>query len=208
MEIAYIKSHHDVMNEEERMFNYVFGEMGKECKEKPKEYKNTEIVPPGRMPKISMEEAYELVSKNNVSPSGDLTPEGEREVGDYVKETHDNDFIFIIDYPLTVRPFYHMIGEPMKNGSETTKSFDLLYKGVEITTGAQREHNYERLTANIEKKGLRKEPLNYYIELFKYGAPPHGGLGMGPTRVIKQLLNIQNLRETTFVSRDPKRLTP
>jgi aspartyl-tRNA synthetase len=208
MEIGYIKSHHDVMDEEERMLNYVFEQMGSECKAKPKEYRNTEIALPGKMPRIKMEEAYELVSKGNVAEDGDLSPEGEREVAKYITETYQSDFVFVYDYPLKTRPFYHMIGEPMKNGAETTKSFDLLYRGVEITTGAQRQHNYEQLAINIEKKGLKLGPLDYYLELFRYGAPPHGGLGMSPTRVIKQMLNLQNVKESTFVSRDPKRLMP
>ncbi len=208
MEIAYIRSHHDVMNEEERMLNYVFSKIDEECKAKGKEYADVKAKLPGRIPKIKMEEAYELVSKGNVAPDGDLNPEGEREVAKYIEETNDSQFVFVIDYPLKTRPFYHMIGEPMKNGSDTTKSFDLLYKGVEITTGAQREHNYEKLEANIAKKAMNKAALNYYVELFKYGAPPHGGLGLSPTRVIKQLLDMQNVKETTFVPRDPKRLTP
>ena len=208
MEIAYIRSHHDVMNEEERVLNHIFAALDKECKGKGKEYANVEAKSPGRIPKIKMEEAYELVSKDNIGGDGDLSPEGEREVSKYIEETHDNEFVFVVDYPLKTRPFYHMIGEPMKNGAATTKSFDLLYKGVEITTGAQREHNYEKLEANIVKKGLNKAALGYYVELFKYGAPPHGGLGLSPSRVIKQLLNMQNVKETTFVSRDPKRLLP
>ncbi len=208
MEIAYILSHHDIMSEEQHMFNYVFEKMGNECAAKPKEYINTKILPPGEIPKIKMEEVYEIVPKENVSEDGDLTPEGERDIAKYIQETYSNDFVFIYDYPLKTRPFYHMLAEPMKNGMETTKSFDLLYKGVEVTTGAQREHNYEKLAKNIVRKGLTLDHLEYYIELFKYGAPPHGGLGLSPTRVIKQLLNIQNVKEVTFAPRDPKRLTP
>jgi aspartyl-tRNA synthetase len=208
MEIAYISSHHDVMAAEERMLNSAFSEILKNDSRLINSFGQVDVRKPGRIPKIKMEEAYSIVAKENINAEGDINPAGERELAKYIEETYDNQFVFLTDYPLKARPFYHMIGEPMTNGTETTKSFDLIYKGVEITTGAQREHNYEKLVSNIERKGLKAKNLTYYVDLFKYGAPPHGGLGFGPTRVIMQLLGKTNVREVTFAPRDPKRLNP
>lgn len=207
-EIGYIKDHHDVMTEEERVLKHTLSRINDKYADIIKKEFGIDIEIPESIPRIKMEEAYEVVTKTNISDDGDLNPEGEKEVAKYVKETYNSPFVFVTDYPLTTRPFYHMIGEPMKSGVETTKSFDLIYNGVEITTGAQREHNYETLAINIQKKGLNKDNLQYYIDMFKYGAPTHGGYGAGVARIIKQLLNITNIRETTFVPRDPKRLFP
>jgi aspartyl-tRNA synthetase len=101
-----------------------------------------------------------------------------------------------------------MKGEPMKNGEETTKSFDLIYRGIEITTGAQREHRYEILVNQAREKGLNLANLDYFFNFFKYGAPPHGGFGFGLSRTIMALLGFKNIREATFIPRDPRRLFP
>ncbi len=94
-------------------------------------------------------------------------------------------------------------------GDQTlTKSFDLLWNGIEITTGAQREHRYEQLMKQAEEKSLHKEPLEFYFNFFKYGCPPHGGIGLSPSRLLMKLLNVSNVREVTYLYRGPKRLTP
>jgi aspartyl-tRNA synthetase len=90
----------------------------------------------------------------------------------------------------------------------TTKGFDLLYKGLEITTGSQREHRYEVLVKQAREKGLSEEPLKDYLNAFKYGMPSHGGLGMGQARLIQQMLGLENVREATFIPRDTERITP
>ena len=207
-EFAYISSHHDVMAMEERMLNHAIKGIVGDSAEDIAQLTKTPLEPPGRIPKIKMEEAHKVAGKANVTPEGDLTAEGEKKVAAHVKKETGNDFVFVIDYPLSVRPFYHMLGEPMSNGAPTTKSFDLLFRGVEITTGAQREHNYDRLLENVKTKGLNQKILQYYLDFFRYGAPPHGGLGFGMTRVVTQLLDLGNVRESTLLPRDPGRLTP
>lgn len=208
VEIGYISSHHDVMDWEERMLNYAFKNLKERWEEKIRNYYNLEIDLPEKIPRIKMEEAYEIVGKNNIKENGDLKPEGERKIWEYVKESYDNNFVFITDFPYTSRPFYHMKGKPMKDGKETTKSFDLIYKGIEITTGVQREHRYHILLNQAKEKGLNVENLRYYLDFFKYGAPPMGGWGLSPTRVIMALIGAKNVREVTFLPRDPKRLFP
>lgn len=208
LEFAYITSHYDVMALEEKMLNYTIKAIIKDFADEIKQLTKTELKPPGNIPKIKMEDAYGIVSKQNINPEGDLTPEGEKELASYIKTKTGNDFVFIIDYPFSARPFYHMLGEPMSNGTPTTKSFDLIYRGVEITTGAQREHNYDRLIENVKAKGLNKKNLQFYLDFFRYGAPPHGGLGFGLTRLVTQMLELGNVREATFLPRDPRRLTP
>jgi aspartyl-tRNA synthetase len=208
MEIAYISSHFDVMECERKMLEHTFRRIKEKWGKRIKEEFKQEIAEPSKVPKISMEEAYGIVSKSSVNPEGDLNPEGERELSKYVKEKYDSDFVFLTDFPRAVRPFYHMLGKPMSNGVETTKSFDLIYRGVEITTGAQREHRYHTLIRQAEQKNLAVEKLDYYFNFFKYGAPPHGGLGLSPTRVIMLMLGLENVREATFIPRDPKRLFP
>ena len=109
------------------------------------------------------------------------------------------------DYPTTVRPFYHM---RHAEDQTLTKSFDLLWRGIELTTGAQREHRYEQLLEQAEDKGVDVGPIQYYLDFFRYGAPPHGGFGFGLTRLLMQMLGQENVREVTFLYRGPHRLTP
>ena len=129
----------------------------------------------------------------------------------YVKEKLGHDFVFVTDYPISTRPFYHMRHE---DNPELTKSYDLLYKGLEVTTGAQREHRYDVLKAQILEKQKSEndsklmESLKYYLQFFEYGSVPHGGYGFGLTRMIMKLLNLQNVRQVTYLYRGPKRLTP
>ncbi|MGC8669571.1 MAG: aspartate--tRNA(Asn) ligase [Candidatus Micrarchaeia archaeon] len=208
LEMAYITSHHDVMTLEERMLNHAIKGLLRTSSAEIAQVTNNPLNEPGKIPRVKMEEAYQIVSKNNITPEGDLNPDGERELAKYIKNETGNDFVFVTDYPWAARPFYHMLGEPMSDGTKTTKSFDLIFRGVEITTGAQREHNYDKLVENAKAKGLNTENLQYYLDFFKYGAPPHGGFGFGLTRIVTQMLDLENVRESTLVPRDPKRLRP
>jgi len=113
--------------------------------------------------------------------------------------------VFVTDYPADVRAFYHMRNA---DTPAVTKGFDLLWKGVEVTTGAQREHRYEILVAQAREKGLSLEPIQFYLDFFKYGCPPHGGFGFGLSRMLMVLLNQPNIREVTYIYRGPTRLYP
>jgi aspartyl/asparaginyl-tRNA synthetase len=117
----------------------------------------------------------------------------------------NHEFVFVTDYPKTLRPFYHMRYE---NDPGKTKSFDLLWKRMEITTGAQREHRLERLSQQALELGLTLESIDFYLNFFKYGCPSHGGFGLGLARLLAVLLDRSSIRETQFLFRGPNRLSP
>ena len=134
----------------------------------------------------------------------DLDAEGEHLLGEIVKEKYKSEFVFLTLFPVKVRPFYHMRVE----GKPLTKSFDLLFNGVEVATGAQREHRYEILKAQAGEKGIDLDGMKEYAEIFQYGVPPHGGVGFGLDRITQQLLNLDNVREAVLLPRDPVRCAP
>lgn len=208
IEISFIESHHDVMAEEERFVAAMLKSARDSYGEKIKETFGVEIsVPRIPFPKITMAEAKAILKKLGVpsESDGDLNPEEERKLGAHIKEKENHDFVFIKDYPKEIRPFYHM---RHADNPELTKSFDLVYKGLEVTTGAQREHGYDVLIRQAKEKGLSLEPIQFYLNFFKYGCPPHGGLGFGPTRFLMQALGLSNVREVTYLYRGVNRLEP
>jgi aspartyl-tRNA synthetase len=199
-EISYIDSHEDVMSEEEKLLVSGFQQI--------KDVLNLDIeVPTVPFPRIAMSEAKEKLSKAGVKQSRefDLSGEEEIELSKIIKEETGHDFVFVTDWPVEARPFYHMRYE---ENPKLTKSFDLLYKGLEITTGSQREHRYDVLISQAKEKGMSIEPLQDYLNFFKYGCPPHGGVGIGPGRLIMKILDIPSVKEVTYLPRDVKRLKP
>ncbi|BBL45387.1 aspartate--tRNA(Asn) ligase [Nanobdella aerobiophila] len=208
IEVGYISSHYDLMALEEELIVYSLNRIKENYEDKIKNLYNVDIEIPKKFEKIKMEDVYEIIGKNNIKDNGDISSEGEKILGKYIKDNYKNDFVYIIDWPWTARPFYHMKGEPMRDGRTTTKSFDLLYKGLEITTGSQREHRYSILVNQIKEKGMNPDNFKSYLEFFKYGSPTMGGFGFGISRFIKQLLNIENVKEVVLVPRDPNRLEP
>ena len=135
----------------------------------------------------------------------DLSPEEERAISEYVKKEHDHEFVFITEYHKSKSAFYHM---SLENDSERKRRADLLYRGIEVTTLAQREHRIEILEAQAKEKGMDLESLKDYLNFFRYGCPPHGGAGIGPARFIMKILDLPNVREATYLPRDVKRLNP
>ena len=207
-EISYITSHFDVMAEEEKAIVSALKKVKEKCGDEIlKEFNREVVVPTAPFPKLTMKEAKEILGKMGVPSEkpGDLSPEEERKICEYVKEKEGHEFVFVTDYPITVRPFYHMRHE---DDPTLTKSFDLLWNGIEVTTGAQREHRYDVLLAQAKEKGMGTESIQFYLNFFRYGCPPHGGYGMGPNRMIMKLLNIETIREAMFVYRGVKRLKP
>jgi aspartyl-tRNA synthetase len=199
-EISYINSHLDVMEEEEKLLVAGFSRL--------KETFLPDIeVPSMPFPKITMKEAKEKLEKSGVigGRKYDLTGEEEVELSRLIKEETGHDFVFITDWPIEARPFYHMRYE---DNPTLTKSFDLLYKGLEITTGSQREHRYDVLISQAKEKGMSIDSIQYYLDFFKYGCPPHGGVGIGPGRLVMKILDIASVKEATFLPRDVKRLKP
>ena len=209
VEMAWIDGVEDVMAFEERMLVHVCEVVADLHGDRIRELLDTEIVVPTLpFPRMTMAEAIERLRKDGWDPGGermDLDPDGERRLSALVREEAGHDFVFVTRFPAEVRPFYHL--RPSDDPT-VTESYDLLWKGIEITTGAQREHRYDVLTRQAAEKELQLEPLSSYINCFKFGTPPHGGFGLGLSRLLMVALNLSSIREATFLFRGPHRLTP
>jgi len=208
MEISWIESHEDVMKLEEEWLAFVIARVAEAHGNEIRELFGVEVtVPALPFPRITLEAARAVLAKEGhvISHKADLDPEGERRLARHVVAESGHEFVFVTDYPAEVRAFYHMRYE---DRPDVTKSFDLLWKGLEVTTGAQREHRPDRLEAQALAKGFTLEPLRDYLSFFKYGCPPHGGMGVGLTRLLMMLLVRSNVREVTYLYRGPNRLRP
>jgi len=199
-EMSYVDSHHDIMDMEEKLIISGIKQVNEDL--------NLSIdVPASPFPRIKFEEVKKILKSRGVTSDkeGDLSPEEEREIAKYAKEEFNSDFVFVIDYFYSERPFY---SKKHEDNAKYSKTFDLLYKGVEITSGAQREHRANILEEQIKEKGLEITDFSDYVSFFKYGCPPHGGAGIGPGRIVMQMLNLPSVKEATYLTRDVKRLTP
>lgn len=205
-EMGFIEDETEIMDLEEGFMNYLFKHLKANCKRELEMY-GIELPDEVKIPRIPLSEAQEIVYKEygKRSPKGDLNAEGERLFSQYVKEKYNSDFVYLTKYPASKRPMYTM-PDPEIEGA--TKSFDLIYKGLEITTGGQRIHDYEMLVENIKKKGFKAEEFEFYTENFKFGMPPHGGFAIGLERMTMQILGLENIREASLLPRDMKRITP
>ena len=208
VEFSYINSFNDVMNLEAEMLAYALSKTNEEWKDDIKNIFGTEIkVPTLPFPKMALKDVYKELEERYgyVVPESekiDLTTEAEKLVYKLAQDKFDHEFMFITDYPADKRAFYHMRDE---NG--ILQGYDLIWRGVEITTGAQREHRYEEIVKNANEKGL-EEDVKFYLEFFKYGCPPHGGFAIGVDRLTMLLLGISNVKESMFLFRGPNRLNP
>ncbi|MET9616351.1 aspartate--tRNA(Asn) ligase [Kitasatospora indigofera] len=209
LELAWTEDVEDVMAFEERMLAHTLARVAERHGAAIQErFGVTVTVPAVPFPRVTMARAQEILRAGGWDPEGvkaDLDPEGERALAAHVRQETGHEFVFVTHYPAAIRPFYHMrpAAEP-----GLTLSFDLLWKGLEITTGAQREHRYDVLLGQAAEKGMGTDSLRDYLNCFRYGCPPHGGLGMGLGRVLMVLLGLDSIREATFLFRGPNRLTP
>lgn len=206
IEMGFIKDETELMDIEEGFLNYLYSVLKETCQKELEMY-NIELPEKIEIPRIPLAEAHKILldKYNKKSPVGNIDAEGEVLISKYIKETYDCDFVFLTEYPVAKRPMYAM---PDSEKPELTKSFDLIFKGLEITTGGQRIHNYEMLKENIQKFGLNPDDFGFYLETFKYGMPPHGGLAIGLERLTLKILDLENVREATLLPRDLKRLEP
>jgi aspartyl-tRNA synthetase len=209
VEISWIDSHDDVMAFEERWLAHVLAVVKEAHGEQIAQTFDTALVIPELpFPRVTLDDAKELLREAGHGAPGagqDLDPPSERALSAIVKERHGHEFAFVTDYPTSVRPFYHM---RYPDRPTVTKSFDLLWRGIELTTGAQREHRYDKLLEQAADKKVDVGPIQYYLDFFRFGAPPHGGFGFGLTRLLMQMLGQENVREVTFLYRGPHRLEP
>lgn len=208
-EMSWVESHEDVMRMHEEVLVAAFTAVKEKHGAEIEELFGVEVtVPATPFPRIPLAEAKRIVAERGyVVPraDADMDPEGERQISQYVKEELGHEFVFLTDYASSIRPFYHM----RHDGDPTlTNSYDLIFNGVEISTGAQREHRIDVLVDQAKEKGLEPEELEFYLDFFRYGVPPHGGFGMGLARVLMLMLHEHSIRETTYLFRGPTRLLP
>jgi nondiscriminating aspartyl-tRNA synthetase len=206
IEMGFIKDHTDVMRMENRLLRHIMDVLKKEASEEFKLLGAEIPEVPEHIPALKLREAQEIIKKEygeDCTKEPDLEPQHERWLCEYSKKKWDSDFIFVTHFPVSKRPFYTYEDE---SDPGYTKGFDLLFRGIEITTGAQRIHDYDMLLSALKKKGLNPEKFSFYLQAFKYGMPPHGGFGMGLERLTAKLLNLENVKEATLFPRDLNRI--
>ncbi|MFJ8045204.1 aspartate--tRNA(Asn) ligase [Kitasatospora sp. NPDC096147] len=209
VELAWTDGVEDVMAFEEAMLAHAVGKVAEAHGAAVREVFGVEVVVPALpFPRMTMAEAQEVLRADGWDPEGqkqDLDPDGERRIAAYARERFGHEFLFVTHYPAAIRPFYHRRPE---GRPDLTLSFDLLWKGLEVTTGAQREHRSEVLLAQAAEKGMETGPMREYLDVFRFGCPPHGGFGAGLARLLMVMLGLESIREAVFLFRGPNRLTP
>ncbi len=207
LEFSYIESYKDVMKIEEELLTAALKKVSDLYGAEIKELFGMEtIVPKTPFPVVTLAELYKGLEEDfgytvDESEKGDLTTEAEKLSYEWVKKHYDHEFLFVTDFDAEKRAFYHMRDE-----KGVPMGYDLIWRGVEITTGAQREHRYDVLKAQAQEKGLADD-VKFYLEFFKYGCPPHGGFGLGIDRMTMLLLGV-HIKDCMFIFRGPNRLHP
>ena len=208
LEFAYIDSYEDVMHMEEELLTYALKKLNEEYGDIIRNRFNREIIVPNKpFPRIKLNDLYkELENRYGYKipehDIGDLNAETEKLACKFAMEEYNSEFLFITDYNKAKRPFYHM-----RDKNDNPLGYDLLWRGMEITSGSQREHRYDYLKKNAEEKGLTKD-VEFYMQFFKYGMPPHGGFAIGVDRLTLLLLGLDHIRDAQFIFRGPMRLFP
>lgn len=201
-EMAYIRDMTDVMNMETAMLRYMMDYLPKYCAH---ELNMLEAVLPDveQIPILTFFETLDILGKSHMQ--SDLDPANEIDICAYAKEKYGSDFVFITKFPGAKRPFYAM---DSKEDPKLAESFDLLFRGLEITTGGQRIHDYGEQLAKMQRYHMEPDDLRSYLDIHKYGMPPHGGLGIGLERLVMKLLGLSNIRQASLFPRDISHLEP
>ena len=208
LEFSDIDSYEGVMDLEEDLLIAGLNCVKEKYSETIKEHFGVDVIIPTKpFPRIKLKDLYQELKERYgyqipEEDIGDMNTEAEKLTGKFAMEKYGHEFIFITGFAATKRAFYHMRD---KNGE--LLGYDLIWRGTEITTGAQREHRYEQIVKNAQEKGLTND-VKYYLEFFKYGCPPHGGFGLGVDRLTMLLLGLPSIKEAQFLFRGPNRLTP
>jgi len=206
LEMGFIKDHTDVIALVTKLMRYISETVAKECAEELKLAGVDAPLAPESFPVFTLREAQELIKKEtgaDKTNEPDLEPEDERFLCEYAKENLGSDFVFVTHFPTSKRPFYTHV-DP--ENPEYTRSFDLLFRGLEMCSGGQRVHDYATLIERIKEKGLDPDKFQFYLQAFKYGIPPHGGIGMGLERLTAKMLEVTNVKEATLFPRDMHRI--
>lgn len=210
IEMGFIESEQDVIAMQIGLLRHVMEHVKEHCQKELAMYQAVVPTIGTTLPQIRLEEAQELLASRYgwKSASADLDGEGEKLLTSHFEKEEGIDMVYVTDYPHAIRPFYAMPGAPLASGEAGSKSFDLLFRGLEITTGGQRIHEYEQLQQSIASRGLNPEDFNDYLLCFKHGMPPHGGLAIGLERLAKQLLGLPSVKQTALFPRDINRISP
>jgi len=204
-EMAWIEDEDDVLKMLETCFVDVLKQLKANNSEELKLLSVEIEIPKLPFPRITYDNSVELLKKAGVKIKAgeDIGTDDEKKLGEIIKAKYKTDAYFITKYPYAIKPFYIM-----KDGKKASKGFDFEYKGEEMASGGQREHRYDVLTKQIIEKGLKPKDFEFYLNAFKYGCPPHGGFGLGIDRLVKNILNLENIREAVLFPRDTERLAP
>jgi nondiscriminating aspartyl-tRNA synthetase len=206
LEMGFIKDHTDVIELVTRLMRSIVNHINSVCVEEIAFLNTPQALAPEKFPVMTLREAQELIKKEtgvDKTSEPDLEPEDERFLCEYTHKNLGSDFVFVTHFPTKKRPFYTHI-DP-KN-PEYTRSFDLLFRGLEMCSGGQRVHNYNELVERLKEKGLDPEKFHFYLQAFKYGIPPHGGIGMGLERLTAKFCGVSNVKEATLFPRDINRI--
>jgi nondiscriminating aspartyl-tRNA synthetase len=205
-EMGFIDSVEDVMSMLERTMRAAFDHIGTKASGALTLYG---VVVPKTVPipRLRLSEAIAILEKEygKKTENEDIDSEGERLISEYIEKQTGSELVFLTHYPVHIRPFY---SQPSPDDPGYTETFDLLFRGLEIASGGQRIHDYAQLKANIETRGLDPESFKDYLDIFKYGAPPHGGWGLGSERIVQKLFGLSSIKEAILYPRDVKRIAP
>lgn len=207
-EMGYIENFHDVMATLNQTIKKIFEHMRQNGREYLELYKAEIPEVPEKIPEIKLADLKTLVKEKygyEIPANTDIDPEGERLACRWAKEEHNSDFVFVTNYYWADKPFYTM---PSDKEQKETEGFDLLFRGMEISTGSQRIHDYQMLIDNLKAKGMKPDGMESYLDTFKYAMPPHGGWGLGSERIIQLILGLSSVKEAVLFPRDVKRLNP
>ena len=205
VEMAFIDSEQELMDLETRILASIFGGIRETCVHDLEAWKATVPDPEAcaRIPRVSHDEAREIVSRETGKKAYEISPEGERSLCDWALKTSGVEACFVHSYPRKSRPFYTFPAE-----NNRTRAFDLLFRGLEVTSGGMRINQYDMLVENAKTFGLDPAGLSDYLSIFRYGCPPHGGFAIGLERLTQKILGLSNVKEATLFPRDRKRVRP
>ncbi len=205
-EMGFIRDEQDVIAMQVGLLGHICGEVADRCPAELELLGARVPVIGDSIPQLTFKEAVRKVEESGHQlPAGDLDPEGERRLSEWALKEHGSEFVYVVGFPLAHRPMYTHFRE---EDPAVSRSFDLLFRGLEITTGSQRIHDHDLLVAKMRERGLDPEQYKGYLSIFKHGMPPHGGLAIGLERLTMQILGLSNVKEATLFPRDRRRLEP
>lgn len=206
VETSFIDSELDVIELEQQLIQYSMERLQKDCRDELELFNRTLSVPK-KFPVLEFPKIYEILEElgEKLPRGSDLNTAAEKKLGEYVKEKYKSDFFFANRFPFAVKPFYVM---RVDSEPEWARSVDLVFKGMEMSSGGQREHRYEKIMEQAKMKNMKPSSVDWFADFFKWGVPPHGGFALGIERLTMQILGLENVREATLFPRDTERLTP